>query len=107
MRYKMYIPQLVCAFFMQYLCQSKLGCLKEADDVLYELFLLLKHDDEYHIEINLKSISWHILGICQQMCGDERAACRSFMTAHQMSKTDVFKLATSVRLGTMLLKYFL
>ena len=100
------IPPLAVAIFLQYLCQRKLVHLREADDVLYELSLLVKHDDGHHICVYFKAISWQILGICQQINGDDRAACRSFMTAQQQLTKDFVKFATSIRLGIMLLKYF-
>ena len=99
---------LVCAFFLQFLCHRKLGQPREADDALYELTLLLKYDEGQHISFDHQSpTSWQILGICQQMKGDDRAACRSYMTAqHQPGGDILIKDATSIRLGTMLLKYF-
>ena len=101
-----FIPPLVCAFFLQYLCQRKLGHRKEADDALYELSLVVQHDHERHIGIDSWLTSWQILGICQQMSGDDRAACRSFMSAQQLLYNDWFKFATCVRLGIILVKYF-
>ena len=99
------IPPLVCGFFLQYLCLRKLGLLREADKALYELSLLVKHDDEHHISINHRAVSWNIIAICQQMRGDDRAACRSFYRAQQCLGRDMFKVATSIRLGIILLKY--
>ena len=100
------IPPLVYAFFLQYLCQRKLGHLREADNTLYELSLLVQHDDGHHIGLYCREISWHIVGICQQMSSENRAACRSFMTAQKHMGKVYFKVAASIRLGTMLLKYF-
>ena len=101
-----FTPLLVCAFFLQYLCQRKLSHLRESDDALYELSLLVQHDDGRHINILGRLISWQILGICQQINGDDRAACQSFMIAQCQSKDkDSFKVSTSIRLGTILVKY--
>ena len=100
------IPPLAFAFFLQYLCQRKLGHLRQADDTLYELSLLVQHDDGHHIGIRFLAISWQILGVCQQMSGDDRTACRSFMTAQQQIAKELLKFATSVRLGMILVKYF-
>ena len=100
------IPPLVCAFLLQYLCQTKLGHLREADDTLYELSLLVQHDEEHHISLYYREISWHIVGICQQMSSKDRTACLSFMKAQKDIGKVYFKVAASIRLGTMLLKYF-
>ena len=99
------IPPLVCGFFLQYLCLRKLGHLRETDDALYELSLLVKHDDKHHINFDQRAISWNIVAICQQMSGDDRAACRSFFRAQQCLGRDLFKVSTSIRLGIILLKY--
>ena len=100
------IPPLVYALFLHYLCQRKLGHLREADDTLYELSVLVQHDDGEHIARNLQAVSWQILGICQQRSGKDRAACRSFITAQQTLYKEWFKFATSVRIGIILVKYF-
>ena len=101
------ISPLICAFFLQYLCQRKLRQLIEADDTLYELSLFVKHDDGHHIDIHNKAICWQVLGICQQMRGHDRSACQSFFTAQRHSGgKEMFKVATSIRLGFILLKYF-
>ena len=99
------IHPLVCAFFLQYLCQQKLSDLREADDALYELSLLVQLDDEHHTEKFEQATSWQILGICQQMSGDDRAACRSFMTAQQHFGSNLLKFATCVRLAIVLVKH--
>ena len=92
----------VCAFFLQFLCHRKLCHLREADDALYNLTLLVQHDDTQH-----QTSSWHILGVCQQISGDYKAACRSFMKVQQQKKfKEWFKFATCVRLGIILVKYF-
>ena len=98
-------PPLVFAFFLQYLCYTKLSCLNERDNALYELSLLVHHDDEYHIYHDLKASSWEILGICQQMNNDKEGACFSYLMALRQ-ETNFFKLATCIRLGTLLAAYF-
>ena len=100
------IPPLVCTFLLQYLCQRRLDHIREAEEALYELSLVVQHDYERHIGIDSWSTSWQILGICQQMSGDDRAACRSFMTAQQLLYNAWFKFATCVRLGIILVNYF-
>ena len=100
------IPPLVFGLFLQHLCQRKLGHLKDADEAFYELSLLVQHDDCCHIHNPVRAISLQILGICQHMSHDDRAACRSFTTALQQWPKGIFKFATCVRLGIILVKYF-
>ena len=99
-----FTPPLICVFLLQYLCQRKVGNLREADDILYELSLLVQYDDGHHIYH--RAISWQILGICQQMSGHDWAACRSFLRAQQQLGGNLFKVASCTRLGIILLKYF-
>ena len=99
------IPSLVCAFFLQYLCQRKLGCLQEADEALYELSLLVHHDDGHHIYHDNQATAWDMLGVCQQMRGDDRAALKSY-TVTIRQKDGFYKKAACTRIGTMLVKYF-
>ena len=102
-----FIPPIVCAFFLQYLCQRGLKCQRDADEAIYELSLLLENQHYYgrHIHNVQRDISWQILGICQQLNGNDWAACRSFLTVLQES--DMMKKAACIRLGTILVKYFL
>ena len=100
------IPPMICALFLQYLCQRRLGCHREAVEALYELSRLVHHGNEQHIDNRLHGISWQVLGICQQMNGDDRAACRSYLTALQQNNVYMIKVAACLRLGTILVKYF-
>ena len=79
--------------------------MREADEVLYELSLLIHHDNNYHISRKLRCMSWQVLGVCQQMNGDDWAACQSYLTALQLDFLTI-KVAVCVRLGTILGKYF-
>ena len=100
-----FIPPILGAFFLQYLCQRRLGCQRESDEALYALSLLVQHDDGQHISGFLRGISWQILGICQQMNGDDWTACRSYLTALQHDNVFEITVASCIRLGTILVKY--
>ena len=97
---------MICALFLQYLCHKRQGCQSEADKALYEINLLVQYDDGELIRDHVRDISWQILGICQQMNGDYRAACRSYLTALQQDIGHRMKVATCVRIGTILMNYF-
>ena len=100
------IPPLVFAFFLQFLCQRKLCYLRKADDALYELTILVKHYDGHHVAKTHEDMTWQILGISQQISGDDQAAFRSFMRAQQLSRNYTLKFAISTRIGIILVKYF-
>ena len=101
-----FIPPILCAFFLQYLCHRRLGCQREADDALYELSLYVKHDDGQQIHDLFCGLSWQILGICQQMNGDDWAACHSYLTALRQNRLRETAVASCIRLGTILVKYY-
>ena len=99
------LPPFVCAFFLQFLCQRKLELIREADKTMDELCKLVHSDNGKHIDVRFRSISRQVLGICQQMSGDDGAACQSYLTV-LCQKHNYFKVATCIRLGTILVKYF-
>ena len=71
------LPPYVCALFLQFLCQRKLELIREADKTMHELCKLVHSDDGKHIDVRFRSISRQVLGICQQISGDDHAACQS------------------------------
>ena len=101
------IPPTVLACLMQFLCQRRLDCQRDADEAVYELSLFVENQPYYahRIDNALRGISWQILGICQQMNGNDWAACRCYLTVLQES--DMMNMVACIRLGTILVKYFL
>ena len=95
------IMPLICALFLQYLCYNKLGYLQSRDEVLYDLSVAVQNDYRRSLPTSL-----HILGICQQMKGDDQAACSSYLTALQHCENQ-HKVASCIRVATVLAKYFL
>ena len=99
-----YIPSLVFALFLQYLCYSNLGLNHQKSEVLDELHRVVQHGDGQHIYWLYKAMSWQILGLCQQMAGNDQAACHSYLMVLQ-DTIDQDKVAACIRLGTLLVKY--
>ena len=100
-----HLPAATCALFLQYLSYNKLELQPQRDEALLKLYHVIKYDAKNYIDIIRLDISWQILGICQQMSGDNRAAYHSFLKALQY-KTQLAKKAVFIRLGTLLAKYF-
>ena len=100
------IPPLIFAFLLQYLCNRRLGYQREAEEALYELSHLVQHDNGLHIHDSPRGISWQILGICQQMNGEDWAACQSYLSALRQDDIIQITVASCIRLGTILVKYF-
>ena len=100
------IPPLIFAIFLQYLCCKRLGCRWDIlEVVLYELSLAVQCYECRHIYPDFRATSWEILGICQQMNGDNHGACHSYLMALRHN-ANVFKIASCIRLGTVLAEYF-
>ena len=99
------VPPLVLANFLQYLCYTELENVRKREETLSELCLIVQHDNGLHIPKTLLPRSWNMLGICQQMSGDDQSACRSYLTALRLSCV-CRKRSLCIRLGTILVKYF-
>ena len=101
------LPPAICALFLQYLYYHKQGHWQRRDEFLYKILQLINHADGYHIrkaEIETYT-SWQVLGICQQISGDNQAAFHFYCMAIP-HESDSHKTATYIRLGTILAKYF-
>ncbi|KAK3086874.1 hypothetical protein FSP39_024718 [Pinctada imbricata] len=94
------IPPLVFLNFLLILSYTRLGENHRRIDVLDEVQTLVFYDDGYHIKTVLKAISWEILGICQQICGDRHGALQSYVHALDDEYND-FKIATLERINSL------
>ena len=95
---------MVCVLFLQFLCHSKLRNQRQCDEAMNELALRIQVD-RHHIEDLGVPLAWQVLGICQQMKGDNSAACHSYLMALRHEKN--YNLgSTCIRLGTILVQYF-
>ena len=50
----------------------------DSQSMLKDLSLLVQHDNGYHICQRDNAVSWQILGICQEMSGDNHGAYQSY-----------------------------
>ena len=100
-------PPAVYALLLQYLYYDKQGHLQKRDEFLYKISHLIQHADGHHInKHNDLYTSRQVLGICQQMSGDNRAAFHSYrMALHHNFYSH--RAATYFRMGAILAKYFL
>ena len=99
------VPPSLYAMFLEYLCYSKLGHQQKRDKALQKMYFIIHFADWYHINKANLYTSLQILGLCQQMNGDDRAALRSYVMSLSY-KLNHHKLAAYIRLGTILAKYF-
>ena len=92
---------LVVANYLLVLLNSNMGRRDRANDALNEFYELVHHDEENHIHEECRAVSLEMLGICQQLVGDNQIAYRSFTSALQQPYND-FYVATLTRLLILL-----
>ena len=98
----LFFPPLAVANYLLVLLNSNMGRHNRANDALNDFYELVHRDEENHI-INgaCRAVSLEMLGICQQLVGDNQAAYRSFTAALQQPYND-FYVATLTRLLMLL-----
>ncbi|XP_078337662.1 uncharacterized protein LOC111100817 [Crassostrea virginica] len=95
------IPPLVMLHMLFVLNHHRLGDTVRSQQSLQDLHTLLLYDDWTHVPIPLRDISWQILGICQQTCGDYVGALNSFQCSLQQYPLNTIQRATMFRMQTM------
>ena len=83
------IPPLVFTNFLCFLCYEHTEMVLDAQSMLQELSFLVQYDDGYHICMSDRAISWQMLGICQEMSGDNQSAYQSYCNALQQKICDL------------------
>lgn len=75
------IPPFVLTLMLLVLCYR--NDPDKQQEKLYDLYSIVHHDKDklQFIPIDLRDISWQILGICQQICGDHQGALESFVNS--------------------------
>ena len=73
----LYIPAFVLLNMLDILC-SRPSDLNRAQIALDDLEVLIHYDEMEHIPKRHRDVSWEILGICQQITGNHRAAYQSY-----------------------------
>ena len=71
------IPPFILSHMLEFLCCRHVDP-RRAHAALDELQVLVHHDQGVFVPVNLRDISWEILGICQQMTGNHQAALFSY-----------------------------
>ncbi|KAK3086783.1 hypothetical protein FSP39_023335 [Pinctada imbricata] len=91
------INPLVFLYFLLVLCYDKLGEIKLRSEALFDLRTLVNYPGDHHINPWFRPITWQILGICQQLCGDHFGAFHSYIQALNDKHID-FTKATIFRI---------
>ena len=100
------VPPLISALFLQYLCYNRLGHQDKCNEALDALFCRIRYIDVRHCIVpQAWPIYWQMYGICQQINGNDEAACHAYLRALRY-EWNLQKETTCIRLLTILAKYF-
>ena len=96
------IPHLVMLHMLFVLNHHRLGDTVRSQQSIQDLHSLLLYDDGTRAPKHLRDISWQILGICQQTCGDYVGALNSFQCSLQQNPPyNSIQKATMFRIRTI------
>ncbi|XP_061194427.1 uncharacterized protein LOC133202600 [Saccostrea echinata] len=90
------VPPYVMILMLLVLCYR--GNLQKQQEALDELYSLLHSDEGRHIKTILRGISWQILGICQEICGDYQGALLSYQNSLKEEQHHNLQEATYLRI---------
>ncbi|XP_062593572.1 uncharacterized protein LOC134255068 [Saccostrea cucullata] len=97
----LHIPPLVILHMLFTLNLHRLGDTIRSQQSLQDLQTLLLYDDETNVPLYLRDISWQILGICQQICGNFPEAQESFQNSLQQDPLNRIQKATVFRISAL------
>ncbi|XP_062594133.1 uncharacterized protein LOC134255625 isoform X1 [Saccostrea cucullata] len=95
------ISPLVTLYMLFILNYHRLGDTVTSQQSLQNLQTLLLYDDGTNVLPPLRDISWQILGICQQICGDFQGALQSYQHSLQQYPFHKIKEATLFRINSL------
>ncbi|XP_056003494.1 tissue-type plasminogen activator-like [Ostrea edulis] len=90
------IPPCIMTLMLLIVCNH--GNSQKQQEVLHELHDLLHGDDGRYVRNQLRDISWQILGICQQICGDHQGALLSYQKSLRQEPFHEIQEATKTRI---------
>ncbi|XP_061190785.1 uncharacterized protein LOC133198836 [Saccostrea echinata] len=95
------IPPLVLLHMLLILNHHRQDDTVRSQEYLQDLHTLLLHDDGNNVPTDLRDISWQILGICQQICGDYIGSLQSYQYSLQQKPTHYIQEATLLRMKSL------
>jgi hypothetical protein len=93
----LFIPPLVLLHMLEFLCYRHIDTMR-AQTALTDLQVLVHHDQGRYVPGLSRDISWQILGICQQISGDLRAALYSYQQSLRQYPFHKIQSATLMRI---------
>ena len=96
-RSSLHIPPFILLHMLEFLCCRHVDPMR-AQAALNHLKLLVHHDRGMLVNRVLKDISWEILGICQHMTGNHKAALYSYRQSLKQFPLHKIDTATQKRI---------
>ncbi|XP_078337021.1 uncharacterized protein LOC111137539 [Crassostrea virginica] len=93
----LHIPPFILLHMLEFLCCRHVDPMR-AQAALDDLQVLVHHDEGMFVRVELRDISWEILGICQQMTGNHQAALYSYRESLRQHPTNKIFTATRHRI---------
>ena len=90
----LFIPPYILLHMLEFLCCRHVDPVR-AQAALDDLQVLVHLDQGVFVEVELRDISWEILGICQQMSGNRQAALYSYRQS--LRQYPINKIDTATR----------
>ncbi|XP_052683591.1 uncharacterized protein LOC128163940 [Crassostrea angulata] len=100
--YPLQISPYVMADMLSVLCNYRLGNRSQCLQSLTELQTLLLYDDGSYVPLNIRDLSWQILGICQHVAGDLHGALQSYQQSLRQKPFHKIWNATQCRIALVL-----
>ncbi|XP_048749562.1 uncharacterized protein LOC125661559 [Ostrea edulis] len=90
------VPPYIMTLMLLIVCNH--GNSQKQQEVLHELYDLLHSNIGRYVRNQLRDISWQILGICQQICGDHKGALLSYQESLRQEPFHEMQEATKTRM---------
>nr|XP_034333414.1 uncharacterized protein LOC117680500 [Crassostrea gigas] len=91
------IPPHVLLYMLEFLCSRHVDTLR-AQRALDDIQVLVHHDQGQSVPVEVRDISWEILGICQQITGNLHAALYSYQQSLRQDPFNRIQTATRQRI---------
>lgn len=101
-RYLMFISPFVLVHMLRGLSHFKLGYVSPCLESLIDLRQLLLTDDGTTVPLEIRDMSWQLLGICQRIVGDDDGALQSFLESMRQIPTHRIRRLSEIRIEHIL-----
>ncbi|XP_062567766.1 uncharacterized protein LOC134230008 [Saccostrea cucullata] len=91
------VPSVVLLYMLEILCYRHVNTMR-VQTALDNLQTLVHYDQGQIIDLGYREISWHILGICQQVTGNLQAALYSYQQSLRQHPFNNIRTATEMRI---------